>query len=765
MKMNEVKNTGHYKVANASAVVMVVFLGTNAVIQAFRNEGTSENFMLVSTVFTLLLLIPVFRSTKNPTNLAFIIPFIIFLYNIFITILGEWSFYFLLVCLCTSGISCLYSNFRLTMLYSVIQAMAVGALFILGFPIAGPIVTLDIELVCMAIYLFSTAVMLILARSAIVTLNEATGDGNSFRVFLSTTANYLAMVDQTNKVIYVSKPLSDLAGIEDPELASGRSLIDLFPGRDLKLLAGEMLGQRTFYEKDWEFVLNGQKRYFKAASNSFSGASTGTLVNLHDMTFLAERDEIAAMKDSLKIGLFFIDRNFIIQDNYSRYLEELLSETELNGKQFIEFLTKSVTTKEQDAIKDYFDMVFERTFDQAILEDINPLQELHYVSPSTGDKKIFQCEFTPVERGKGEIFILVTIYDITVKVELERRLAEEEAKRQEEMRSIFELIQVDPNVFADFLGDAEYEFTRIDETLKNEKLSAHDALVEVYQSVHAIKSNAVILGLNTFGDKVHALESQIKKLREMETEVPFDEMLHLTVALEGLSHEKDGFKTVIDRINSFKVGGSNEGQKQNQNQYVLIETLTKTTSRAASDMGKQIKFVAADVDPVAIEKGPRRLIKEVLMQLIRNSVVHGIEMPEVRRAKGKNETGVIKLSIKTDGKVIQVKLMDDGGGLNFAKIRDKALSQNLIKKEDANNKNALLNAIFLPGFSTAETEGVHAGRGIGLNLVRDRVRDAKGTMKLQSEPGKGTLFCILFPVDNTAAQPPQAQQKAQPKAS
>jgi two-component system chemotaxis sensor kinase CheA len=752
MKMNEIKNTGHYKVANISAVAMVVFLGANAIIHSVqRNEGLSEGLMIFSTLFALVLLIPVFRSTKNFANLAFFTPLIVFLFNVLIMIQGGWSFYFLLVCLCSCGISCLYSNFRLTLFYTVIQTIVIGVLFVFGFPIAGPAVSLDVELVCLAIYIFSSAVLIILARSAIVTLSEALGDGNSFRVFLSTTANYLAMVDQSNKVIYVSKPLSDLAGIEDPELASGRSLIDLFPGRDLKLLAGEMLGQRTLYEKDWEFVLNGQKRYFKAASNSFSGASKGTLINLHDMTFLAERDEIAAMKDSLKIGLFFIDRNFIIQDNYSRYLEELLSETELNGKQFVEFLAKSVTTKEQDAIKDYFDMVFDRVFDQAILDDINPLQELHYVSPSEGEKKIFQCEFIPVERGKGELFILVTIYDITVKVELERRLAEEEGRRQEEMRSIFELIQVDPNVFADFLADAEYEFTRIDETLKNEKNSAHEALVEVYQSVHAIKSNAVILGLNTFGDKVHTLESQIKKLREMETEVPFDEMLHLTMELEKLSHEKDGFKTVIDRINSFKVGGGG-AQGQNQNQYVLIESLTKTTNRAAGDMGKQVKFVAKDVDPVAIEKGPRRVMKEVLMQLIRNSVVHGIEKPEVRRERGKNETGIIKLSIKTDGKVVQVKLMDDGGGLDFVKIRDKALRQNLIKKEDANNKNALLGAIFLPGFSTAEVEGVHAGRGIGLNLVKDRVHDAKGTIKIQSEPGKGTLFSILFPVENTAAQ-------------
>jgi two-component system chemotaxis sensor kinase CheA len=390
-------------------------------------------------------------------------------------------------------------------------------------------------------------------------------------------------------------------------------------------------------------------------------------------------------------------------------------------------------------------MVFDRTFDQATLDDINPLHELHYVSKK-GDRKIFQCEFISVERGKGQVFILVTIYDITAKVELEQRLLEEETRRQEEMRSLFELIQVDPNVFNDFLGDAEYEFTRIDETLKNDRLSAHEALVEIYQSVHAIKSNAVILGLNTFGDKVHALESDIKKLRESETDVPFDDMLHLTVEIEKLAQEKDGFKDVLDKINSFKVAGA--GQRQNQ--YVLIESLAKTTSRASSDMGKDVQFVANDVDSEAIDKGPRRVMKEVLMQLIRNSVVHGIETPEERRAKGKNETGTIRLSIKTDGKQIHVKLMDDGRGLDFDKISKKALSLNMIKPEEAGNRGALLNAIFSPGFSTADNEGVHAGRGIGLNLVRDRVRDAKGTIKLQTEKDKGTVFNVFFPLEGAA---------------
>ncbi|MDR2717619.1 MAG: hypothetical protein LBB89_06100 [Treponema sp.] len=748
MKMNEVKNTGHYRIANISAVAIIVFLGVNSIIEAIRQPSFSESVMSFGMAVALILLIPIFRSTKNFSKLAFFIPFILLLFNAVVMIWGGQGVYFLIVCLCTCGISCLYANFPLTLFYIVVQAIGVGTLFFFDFPIAGHGAPFGTVLISLAVYLFSCLVLLILVRSATVSLNKALDDGNSFRTFLATTANYLAMVDKSNQVIYVSKPLSDLAGIEDPDLTTGRSLIDLFPGRDLKLLASEMLGQRGLYEADWEFFLDGQKRFFKAASNSLGGTSKGTLVNLHDMTYLAERDEIAAMRDNLKIGLFFMNRECIIQDNYSRYLEELLSEKELNGKQFISLLSASVTSKEQDAIKDYFEMVFDRVFDQMTLEDINPLHELHYVSTRTGDKKIFQCEFVTVERGKGDVFVLVVIYDITAKVELQQRLAEEEAKRQEEMRSIFELIQVDPTVFSDFLGDAEYEFTRIDETLKNDDFSAHEALVEVYQSVHAIKSNAVILGLNTFGDKVHALESQIKKLREQETEVPFDDMLHLTMELEKLSKEKDGFKTVIDRINSFKVGNT-DGKKQNE--YVLIESLTKATNRASADMGKKVKFIATEIDSIALEKGPRRVIKEVLMQLIRNSVVHGVELPDERRAKGKNETGIIRLSIKTDGKIIQVKLIDDGRGLDFKKIGEKALSMKMIKKEDVTNKGALLQAIFAPGFSTAETEGVHAGRGIGLNLVRDRVHDVKGTIKLQTEWGKGTAFNVFLPLESGAA--------------
>jgi chemotaxis protein histidine kinase CheA len=99
---------------------------------------------------------------------------------------------------------------------------------------------------------------------------------------------------------------------------------------------------------------------------------------------------------------------------------------------------------------------------------------------------------------------------------------------------------------------------------------------------------------------------------------------------------------------------------------------------------------------------------------------------------------------------VHIRFIDDGQGLDYKRIAEKAISRNVIKPEDAENKDLLIKAIFSAGFSTAETEGVHAGRGIGLNLVRDRIKDVNGTIKLRSEMDKGVVFLVSVPVQ---AQP------------
>ncbi|MDR2731046.1 MAG: hypothetical protein LBB81_09160 [Treponema sp.] len=745
-KEKDKKGNRFRKMAISAPIITIIFIGAAFIIETLITGIEFDTSMATLIIIaSLAIVISFIRYSHNFTSSAFYVPVIMLLYYMALMTLVKWNssyllFYGMVFCV----ISCIFCNPARTIFYIITENAVIIFLVIRGVPVAGPGASIYNIAAIWAICLLGSIIMVVITRSATISLDKALEHQNSLRDLLSTTENYIAMVDERNEIVYASKTLSQLGDIQEAEFAQGRPFIDLFPGKSLKLFAGKLLKEKDLYAEDWEFSLNGQKRYFKAASHSMPGNTGGSLISLYDMTQLAERDEIAAMKDSMKIGLFFMDQKYVIQDHYSRFLEEMLSEKNLFGQLFTDIISDSVTPPELEAIKDYFAMVIERTYDQDMLDDINPLNELHYINTRTGNRKVFQCAFTTVERGHGEIFLLVTIYDITVRVELQKRLQEEEARRQEEMQSVFELIQVEQDVFSDFEEDMEYEFGTIDKILKDDKLSRHEVLVKVYQSIHAIKSNAVILGLNVFGNKVHQLESKIKVLREQTEEVPFVEMLNLAMDIEKISQEREGFRAIQEKLASYGSSTASDGIRQNVK--VLVESLAKTTSKAAADMGKEIQFLASDVEAEAINIGPRRIMKEVLMQLIRNSCVHGIEEPRERAAKGKKEQGTVKLSIKLADGQIQMKLSDDGKGLDYPKIAEKAIEMGFIKPQDSGNQDVLMKVIFMPGFSTAETEGVHAGRGIGLNLVRDRIKEIGGTIKLRSETDKGVIFFVSIPV-------------------
>jgi len=150
----------------------------------------------------------------------------------------------------------------------------------------------------------------------------------------------------------------------------------------------------------------------------------------------------------------------------------------------------------------------------------------------------------------------------------------------------------------------------------------------------------------------------------------------------------------------------------------------------------------------SLNHGPRRVIKEVLTQLVRNAVYHGIERPEERTPLGKEPEGEIRLSIKHLENQIVIKLTDNGGGIDFGRIRKTAEEHNLVhNKTEANDKNYLLKTLFAPGFSTLGQADFHAGRGMGLSLVKDRVKDLNGNITVSTAKGKGTTFTITIPLE------------------
>ncbi len=141
-------------------------------------------------------------------------------------------------------------------------------------------------------------------------------------------------------------------------------------------------------------------------------------------------------------------------------------------------------------------------------------------------------------------------------------------------------------------------------------------------------------------------------------------------------------------------------------------------------------------------------IKDPLTHLVRNTVDHGIERPEVRLEKGKPAEGCLTLRAYHEGGQVNIEICDDGAGLNFERIKAKAIERGLMTSEQISRMadRDVGNLIFLPGFSTAEKVSNVSGRGVGMDVVKTNIEKIGGTVDLQSQPGQGTTIKIKIPL-------------------
>ena len=164
----------------------------------------------------------------------------------------------------------------------------------------------------------------------------------------------------------------------------------------------------------------------------------------------------------------------------------------------------------------------------------------------------------------------------------------------------------------------------------------------------------------------------------------------------------------------------------------------------AGKLGKQVELVlqggSTEIDKSLIEK-----IVDPLTHLVRNSIDHGIEMPDKRVAAGKPDKGTVILSAEQKGGSIIISIIDDGGGLHRDKILDKARSNGLTVSDDMPDSE-VWQLIFQPGFSTAEAITDVSGRGVGMDVVRRNIESIGGRIDIESSAGEGSAFFIHLPL-------------------
>ncbi len=382
-----------------------------------------------------------------------------------------------------------------------------------------------------------------------------------------------------------------------------------------------------------------------------------------------------------------------------------------------------------------------------VIEDVLPLELALEQMPrrvTLGDCE-YALGYRPIMQGDSLRSVLLIVTDITS--ELKRQRSEVE---QREVLAVFERVMRDRNGFVEYFNDAASLVTRMSS-------GEPRPLAEVLRDVHTLKGNSAICGVTSVAEVCHSLETTVA---DEGPEVLAAQVELLTTAWQSFSArvvplmgtEPDGLVEVpaadLDAIAAEVRAGAPSGTLLRLLEGLRRERIEVRLSRAAEQArGLAQRLGKGDLNCV-LDGGGVRLPPETwpgfwssLVHLLRNSVDHGIESPDERLAAGKSPQGTLSFTARQQGDRIILELKDDGRGLNFDRIREKAKALLLPHATDAQ----LVEALFADGLTTKDATTSVSGRGVGMSAVREACRAYGGVISVQSKPNQGTTFRLSFP--------------------
>jgi two-component system chemotaxis sensor kinase CheA len=179
----------------------------------------------------------------------------------------------------------------------------------------------------------------------------------------------------------------------------------------------------------------------------------------------------------------------------------------------------------------------------------------------------------------------------------------------------------------------------------------------------------------------------------------------------------------------------------------IFDRFPRLVRDLSQELGKKVHLEMEGRD-TELDRSVIDEIGDPMVHLIRNSLDHGIEPPEERLAKGKPETGLLRIRAYQDGSSVVVSVEDDGRGIDKDKILQKALEKGFVSKEqlDSLTEREAIQFLFTPGFSTSDKVTDISGRGVGLDAVKNKVESIGGRLSIESEVGKGTTIKVKLPI-------------------
>ncbi|MEO6018206.1 MAG: ATP-binding protein [Polaromonas sp.] len=472
-------------------------------------------------------------------------------------------------------------------------------------------------------------------------------------------------------------------------------------------------------------------------------------LNTSDAAIEAATEENREILVSVREGLFLLTPEYTLGSQLSRSAHDLFGRTLVPGQNFFELLAPLVSAKALSDARDYVELLFSPHVKEQLVQGINPLSEVQLtVRNRLGQdtQRYLSFHFNRVQGAGSVRHLLVTVQDISQKVELQDRLTGERQRSQKELTMMLKAFETEPAMMRAFVERAEASLLEVNDLLRS--ISSAASEVQVLKAVdgadrriHAFKGDAASLGLEILATLAHQFESELQKLKDTGTATG-DALLALPLPLEDLLAKVGAFKAL-----SRKHASEGTTPAAGTLPQALNATLTQLVADVSTSCGKQVSASVRLGSALDMPAEKMDLVREVAIQLLRNAVVHGIETPSARVAATKAPEGQVAANLTRDesGQWL-LSVRDDGAGLNAAAVRARLLDLGWYNNEqlESFSDKQIVAHIFKPGFSTARNTSQHAGRGVGLDLVQANVQRLGGRLLLSSSPGRYTEFKLVF---------------------
>ncbi len=297
------------------------------------------------------------------------------------------------------------------------------------------------------------------------------------------------------------------------------------------------------------------------------------------------------------------------------------------------------------------------------------------------------------------------------------------------------------SVFRNNVGEVDETVIRLRDQLRKLEIETEAQILARYEREHG-PSDEQFDPLEL--DRYSTIQQLSRALAES-----VNDLTSLTGILDDATRQSETLLMQQSRVNTELQEGLMQARMVSFN--TLLPRFRRVIRNAAREVGKKAQLRVELAGEGELDRNVLERITAPLEHLLRNAISHGIETPDKRKAQGKPETGTVSIDVSREATELVMRIADDGAGLNLDAIRQRAIERGLLDDLDADER-TLTQMIFRSGFSTAAQVSELAGRGIGMDVVANEVRQIGGSVTAQSRPGEGALFVIRIPLSLTVMQ-------------